>query len=106
RQKEVSMLHDHKALLDFVADIEALVSAQTDPHVITAHVQVQLLTLLGSKDFLTPQQQEPDPAHYRSHILAVAPSRKFSFVGLVWPPRQVTPIHEQICWGAADAVHG
>ena len=100
------MLHGQKALTDFVADVEALVSAQTDPHVITAHVQVQLLTLLGRKDFLTPQQQEPDPAHYRSHILAVAPSRRFSVVGLVWLPGQVTPIHDHICWCVVGVVQG
>jgi 3-mercaptopropionate dioxygenase len=100
------MLHHQDALIDFVADIEALVAAQTDPHVITAAVQVRLLTLLGRKDFLTPEQQEPDAAHYRSHILAVAPSRRFSVVGLVWLPGQVTPIHDHICWCVVGVVQG
>jgi len=100
------MLHHQNALTDFVADIEALVAAQTDPHVITAAVQVRLLTLLSRKDFLTPEQQEPDAAHYRSHILAVAPSRRFSVVGLVWLPGQVTPIHDHICWCVVGVVQG
>jgi 3-mercaptopropionate dioxygenase len=95
-----------KALTDFVADIEDVVAAQTDPHAITTAVQVRLRTLLDAKDFLTPEQREPDPAHYRSHLLAVAPSRKFSVVGLVWLPGQVTPIHDHICWCVVGVLQG
>jgi predicted metal-dependent enzyme (double-stranded beta helix superfamily) len=100
------MPHDQNELSDFVADIEAVVAAQTDPHLITATVQARLLTLLGGTGFLTPEQQEPDSAQYRSHILAVAPSRTFSVVGLVWLPGQVTPIHDHICWCVVGVVQG
>jgi predicted metal-dependent enzyme (double-stranded beta helix superfamily) len=100
------MLHVENELTDFVADIEVLVAAQTDPHVITAAVQARLATLLGGTGFLTPEQQAPDTAHYRSHLLAVAPSRKFSVVGLIWLPGQVTPIHDHICWCVVGVVQG
>jgi predicted metal-dependent enzyme (double-stranded beta helix superfamily) len=100
------MPHNHKALTDFVSDIEAVVATQTDPHAITAAVRVRLSILLDAKDFLTPEQREPDPAHYRSHLLAVAPSRRFSVVGLVWLPGQVTPIHDHICWCVVGVVQG
>jgi predicted metal-dependent enzyme (double-stranded beta helix superfamily) len=100
------MPHDQIELTDFVADVEVLVAAETDPHAISAAVQARLLALLGGKRFLTREQQEPDPAHYRSHILAVAPSRKFSVVGLVWLPGQVTPIHDHICWCVVGVVQG
>jgi predicted metal-dependent enzyme (double-stranded beta helix superfamily) len=100
------MSHHQDELTSFVADIEAVVATQIDPHAIAAAVQSRLLRLLGGKDFLTLKQREPDPAHYRSHILAVAPSRAFSVVGLVWLPGQVTPIHDHICWCVVGVVQG
>lgn len=100
------MLQTQTALADFVADIEKLVASQADPHAITAAVQVRLLDLLDGPDFLTAEQREPDPAHYRSHILAVAPSKRFSVVGLVWLPGQVTPIHDHICWCVVGVLQG
>lgn len=100
------MLQTQTALADFVADIEKLVASQADPHAITAAVQVRLLDLLDGPDFLTAEQREPDPTHYRSHILAVAPSRRFSVVGLVWLPGQVTPIHDHICWCVVGVLQG
>ncbi len=100
------MLQVETPLAGFVADIEALVAAEDDPHRITDGVQARLARLLAGPGFLTPQQREPDPAHYRSHLLAVAPSRKFSVVGLVWLPGQVTPIHDHICWCVVGVLQG
>ena len=100
------MLQVETPLADFVADIEVLVAAEQNPHHITAGVQQRLARLLAGPEFLTPQQREPDPAHYRSHLLAVAPSRKFSVVGLVWLPGQVTPIHDHICWCVVGVLQG
>lgn len=100
------MLQVETPLADFVADIEALVAAEEDPHRVTAGVQQRLARLLAGPQFLTAEQREPDPKHYRSHLLAVAPSRKFSVVGLVWLPGQVTPIHDHICWCVVGVLQG
>jgi predicted metal-dependent enzyme (double-stranded beta helix superfamily) len=100
------MLHVETPLADFIADIEALVAAEDDPRRVTAGVQAQLAHLLAGPDFLTAQQREPDPDHYRSHLLAVAPSRRFSVVGLVWLPGQITPIHDHICWCVVGVLQG
>jgi predicted metal-dependent enzyme (double-stranded beta helix superfamily) len=100
------MLHVQTPLANFVADIEALVAIEDDPHVLAAGVQARLSALLKEPEFLTPQQREPDPAHYRSHLLAVAPSRTFSVVGLIWLPGQVTPIHDHICWCVVGVLQG
>jgi 3-mercaptopropionate dioxygenase len=90
----------------FIADVEALVAAETEPHSIATSVQAHLAPLLAHPDFLTPEQREPDPEHYRVHLLAVAPSRRFSITALVWLPGQVTPIHDHICWCVVGVVQG
>jgi predicted metal-dependent enzyme (double-stranded beta helix superfamily) len=100
------MLQVATPLANFVADIEALVAVEHDPHVIAAAVQARLTALLAEPEFLTPQQREPDPVHYRSHLLAVAPSHKFSVVGLIWLPGQMTPIHDHICWCVVGVLQG
>ncbi len=100
------MIQVPTALETFIAEVEALVAAEPDPHRVTVGVQQQLARLLASPDFLLPEQREPDPAHYRTHLLAIAPSRKFSVVALVWLPGQVTPIHDHICWCCVGVLQG
>ena len=93
-------------IAEFVADIEALVAVEDDSYVIAHAVRRRLAALLAGPAFLTPEQCEPDPGHYRSHLLSVAPSRKFSVVGLIWLPGQVTPIHDHICWCVVGVLQG
>ncbi len=50
------------------------------------------------QDLLATDQCEPDPRHYRQHVLHVEPDGNFSVVALVWLPGQVTPIHDHISW--------
>ncbi|MFI5273212.1 MAG: cysteine dioxygenase [Ktedonobacterales bacterium] len=100
------MLQVSTVLAEFVGDIEALVASEPDHHRVTAGVQRRLDSLLAGPEFLTEQQREPDPEHYRSHLLVVAPSRKFSVVGLVWLPGQITPIHDHICWCVVGVLQG
>jgi predicted metal-dependent enzyme (double-stranded beta helix superfamily) len=90
----------------FIADVEALVEAERDPHRIAAAVQSRLGPLLAEPDFLAPEQREPSPDNYCVHLLAVAPSRRFSMVSLIWLPGQVTPIHDHICWCVVGVVEG
>jgi predicted metal-dependent enzyme (double-stranded beta helix superfamily) len=93
-------------LTAFIADVEALVAAERDAATIAAGVQARLGRLLADPDFLAPCYREPDPSHYRSHLLAVAPSRRFSVVSLVWLPGQITPIHDHICWCVVGVFQG
>src|SRR5579871_2043703 len=87
------------ATLDtFIDDIEALVATVPDPRLVAAGVQARLPYLLARPDFLAPQYREPDRNRYRAHLLAVAPSKKFSVLSMVWLPGQMTPIHDHICW--------
>jgi predicted metal-dependent enzyme (double-stranded beta helix superfamily) len=104
------MIQVPTALETFINEVEALLAAgaepRPDPHRVTDGVQRHLARLLQSPDFLRPEQREPDPAHYRTHLLAIAPSRKFSVVALVWLPGQATPIHDHICWCCVGVLQG
>jgi len=100
------MIQVPTAIETFITEVEALLAAQSDPHCITDGVQRHLARLLASPDFLRPEQREPDPQRYRAHLLAIAPSRMFSIVALVWLPGQVTPIHDHICWCCVGVLQG
>lgn len=93
-------------LAAFIADVEAVTAAEQDPHRIAASVQGRLPGLLAEPGFLAPEHREPWPDRYRPHLLAVAPSRRFSVVALVWLPGQVTPIHDHICWCVVGVLQG
>jgi predicted metal-dependent enzyme (double-stranded beta helix superfamily) len=93
-------------LSTFIADVEAVVATESDPHRVAEGVRHFLAPLLAHPDFLAPEHREPDPEHYRVHLLAVAPSRRFSVTALVWLPGQVTPIHDHICWCVVGVVQG
>lgn len=90
----------------FVAQVERLVAAERDPHAITDGVRARLSQLVRHPEFLAPQYREPDPTHYRTHLLAIAPSRRFSIVSLVWLPGQTTPIHDHFCWCVVGVLQG
>ncbi len=95
------------ATLDtFIDDIEALVATVPDPRLVAAGVQARLPYLLARPDFLAPQYREPDRNRYRAHLLAVAPSKKFSVLSMVWLPGQMTPIHDHICWCVVGVLQG
>src|SRR5262249_11494645 len=94
------------SLETFVADVEALLATETDPHRIAGGVQRHLARLLQDPGFLRPEYREPDPARYRTHLIAVAPSRRFSGMAMVWLPGQVTSIHDHICWCVVGVLQG
>ncbi len=95
------------ATLDtFIDDIEALVASEQDPRRVALGVQARLPFLLARPDFLAPQYRQPDPNHYRTHLLAVAPSKKFSVLSMVWLPGQMTSIHDHICWCVVGVLQG
>jgi predicted metal-dependent enzyme (double-stranded beta helix superfamily) len=90
----------------FIDDIEALVARERTPRKVVAGVQARLPFLLARPDFLPPRYRQPDPEHYRTHLLAVAPSKKFSIMSMVWLPGQMTPIHDHICWCVVGVLQG
>jgi predicted metal-dependent enzyme (double-stranded beta helix superfamily) len=94
------------ALAAFIEDLETLVSTERDVHRVACSVQSRLPALLSEPDLLAPEHREPDPTRYRSHLVAVAPSRRFSVVSLVWLPGQITPIHDHISWCVVGVMQG
>jgi predicted metal-dependent enzyme (double-stranded beta helix superfamily) len=93
-------------LRTFIEDVEALLDREAEPHVIAQSVRARLPRLLADPSFLAPEYRESSPEHYRSHLLAVAPSARFSVVSLVWLPGQVTPIHDHIAWCVVGVLEG
>jgi|GEM_PF-330888 predicted metal-dependent enzyme (double-stranded beta helix superfamily) len=90
----------------FVATIESLMDAEPDTERVVAGVQDALKPLLRVPHLLTEEQRASWPDRYRSHVVAVAPSRRFSVVSLVWLPGQATPIHDHICWCVVGVLEG
>jgi predicted metal-dependent enzyme (double-stranded beta helix superfamily) len=103
-------VHDADApvrdLPTFIAQVERLVDTESDPHAITGGVRARLHQLVLHPEFLAAECREPDPKHYRTHLLAIAPSRRFSVVSLVWLPGQITPIHDHFCWCVVGVLQG
>jgi 3-mercaptopropionate dioxygenase len=90
----------------FIAAIEQLHDDEPDAARVVSGVQTQLAHLLAAPLILCPEQREPWADHYRTHLLAVAPSSRFSVVAMVWLPGQVTPIHDHRCWCVVGVLEG
>ena len=87
------------ALTSFIADVDGLAD---DPHAIGE----RLAGLLAEDGWLAPEHREPDPDHYRQHLLHVSPDRRLSIVALVWLPGQSTPIHDHVSWCVVGVYEG
>lgn len=91
---------------DFIAEVEQLHESGLTREKLIAGVESRLSKLVWQPDLLWPEQREPWADHYRSHLVAVAPSRRFSVVALVWLPGQATPIHDHISWCVVSVMDG
>jgi len=98
------------ALSEFMLALEELIAREPSPHRVTDAVSARLARLLaaGQADvtLLAPQFRTSSPDAYQTHLIAVAPSRKFSLLSLVWLPGQVTAIHDHICWCVVGVLQG
>jgi 3-mercaptopropionate dioxygenase len=83
----------------FTSDVDGLIG---DPTAIGA----RLSALLEQDGWLAPEHREPDPDHYRQHLLHVSPCRRLSVVALVWLPGQRTPIHDHVSWCIVGVYEG
>ena len=93
-------------LAAFVEDVEALLAREERPHIITEGIRQWLPRLLANPDFLAPQYREPDPARYHTSVIALAPSKRFSVVAMVWLPGQMTAIHDHVTWCVVGVLEG
>ena len=85
-------------LAALIASIREVIRTGVDDGDVARRVAGQLGPCLGGDSFLTEAQREPDPDHYRQHILHVEEDGSFSIVALVWLPGQETPIHDHVSW--------
>ncbi|MFO7193383.1 MULTISPECIES: cysteine dioxygenase family protein [Thermocrispum] len=69
-----------------------------DPEQLPASAQTMLADIIGDERLLERKEMEPDPDHYRQHILHVDEKGRFSVVALVWLPGQETPVHDHVAW--------
>jgi len=90
-------VEQQRTLQGLVEEIRAVVQSSDDAATVSRRVAECLQPYLGT-EFLTPAQREPDPTHYKQHILHVEPDGSFSIVALVWLPGQETPIHDHVSW--------
>ena len=81
-----------------ISDIRAVVAESSDPARVSTAIAARLEPYLEDDNLLLPEQREPDPHHYRQHVLHVEPDGSFSIVSLCWLPGQETPIHDHVSW--------
>jgi predicted metal-dependent enzyme (double-stranded beta helix superfamily) len=87
-----------RALRRLTSSLDALVAANTDPHVIAARAGMLLRPALADASLLEERHCEPAEDRYRQHLVHVHPAGRYSIVALVWKPGQATPIHDHRCW--------
>lgn len=85
-------------LNDLVRSVRDVLALEREPGQMARWVGGALRTLLDNSDLLTPEQREPDPDHYRQHILHAEEDGRFSIVALVWLPGQSTSVHDHVSW--------
>lgn len=94
----VAPVEQSRALQGLVDAIREVVHSGADDATVSGQVAELLEPYLTGPGFLTEAQREPDPTHYKQHVLHVEPDGSFSIVALVWLPGQETPIHDHVSW--------
>lgn len=86
------------ALNALIDEIRTVVRSGGATRAVAEGVARVLGPYLGRPDLLLPEQEAPDPDHYRQHILHVEDDGSFSIVSLVWTEGQETCIHDHVSW--------
>ncbi|HEX3811761.1 MAG TPA: cysteine dioxygenase family protein [Mycobacteriales bacterium] len=94
------------AMSRFADRLTALADRDRGVERLAADAADLLREVLCLEHLLGPAEREPDPRHYRQHILHVDPAGRFSVVALVWLPGQGTPIHDHVAWCATGVLEG
>jgi 3-mercaptopropionate dioxygenase len=93
-----------------IASLASEIEAQRRPGeptmIMAGRVAAVLRARLRRRNWLPPEDQEPDPTDYRQHVLYLAPDRSFSIASLVWLPGQATCIHDHVCWCVVGVYRG
>jgi predicted metal-dependent enzyme (double-stranded beta helix superfamily) len=90
----------------FADRLTALADRDRGSERLAADAAELLRDVLSLERLLDAAEREPDPLHYRQHILHVDPAGRFSVVALVWLPGQGTPIHDHVAWCATGVLEG
>jgi 3-mercaptopropionate dioxygenase len=87
------------AIAALAVDITSIVrTGDPAPVEVGRQVAVALAGRLADPDLLRPDQREPAPEAYRTHVLYVDPDGEFSITSVVWRPGQSTVIHDHVAW--------
>lgn len=95
-----------RPLRRFVADVDALLTADADESRILPPIGDAMARLVGRDDWLDPAFAVPHPTDYRQYLLYADPGDRFSVVSFVWGPAQSTPIHDHTVWGVIGVLRG
>ncbi|HEX3784352.1 MAG TPA: cysteine dioxygenase family protein [Pseudonocardiaceae bacterium] len=90
----------------FIDRLTVLSELTSAPHQLAIGAGTMLESVLGFEHVLDASEAEPDPDHYRQHILHIDPAGRFSVVALVWLPGHETPIHDHVAWCVAGVLTG
>ena len=90
---------------DLVTAIRAAVSGHSDWQQ-TAHLVADALR----RHLLSPEvlmgEQPGNPEDHRSRLLHVEPDGTFSILAIVWPPGQITRVHDHVTWCVFGVIQG
>ena len=95
---EPNSLANSSVLNELIHSVRSVLASERDTGKVARWTAAALRPFLGNPGLLTPEQQEPDPDRYRSHVLHADEEGRFSIVSLVWLPGQSTAVHDHVSW--------
>ncbi|MGI9197825.1 MAG: hypothetical protein ACR2KE_10235 [Candidatus Nanopelagicales bacterium] len=90
----------------FIADLEVLVSRESDEHQVAHEVAQRLRRLLAGGFTLPPEFCRTGDGTYVMYPLHVDPDGRFSVAAAVWDVGQATPVHGHETWGVVGIYSG
>jgi predicted metal-dependent enzyme (double-stranded beta helix superfamily) len=102
---------DTPVVRSFVADVRERLHGVDEPAEAVTVIRPRFLELLGRRDWLPEQWQEPAPESgmgggIGQWLLFRAADRSLSLFTLVVPPGSRTPVHDHLAWGLIGLYRG
>jgi predicted metal-dependent enzyme (double-stranded beta helix superfamily) len=95
-----------RSLRVFIVSLTDLIRSNAAESEIHEAGSVLLANLVREDNWLPDVYCQPDPTHYRQHLLHCDGQEQFSVVAFVWGPGQATPVHNHTVWGMVGMLRG
>lgn len=97
-------VHRHPTVRQLAQQLDAALAGPAEEF--PARMNDALHLSVASRDWLPPEQMQPDTRQYARHVVYADPAGRYTVVAIVWANGQCSPVHSHHTWCGVAVYRG